>query len=205
MTCGVPQGSVLGPLLFNLIMDDLSSDLAASGIEHAFYADDLTLINIGSIASSTSVLQHGLDILSNWCNRYYMEVNASKTVSTVFNTKGSSPPITLTYRGVNLKHEPNPKLLGVTFQNSKGFARHADSIHNATELPLLRISAISDTRWGGHTPILRCFALALVDTRLLYASPAWWGPPPRTHPNQSSKARSRCPHHDEKRRRPCRS
>ena len=42
-TPGVPQGTVLQPLPFNIFMESLSVELDQSGAEHYFYADDLTI------------------------------------------------------------------------------------------------------------------------------------------------------------------
>ena len=43
LTCGVPQGSVLGPVFFNLYTTSLSSFISASSISHLLYADDTQL------------------------------------------------------------------------------------------------------------------------------------------------------------------
>ena len=61
---GVPQGSILGPLLFNLFIDDVSCRLSA---RHLLYADDMKLFHCISTISDCLCLQQNLDILSEWC------------------------------------------------------------------------------------------------------------------------------------------
>ena len=74
MTCGVPQSTVLGPVFFNIMMDTLSEELTREGIDHYFYADDLTLVASGD--SRQQILQRGLDIIASWCDTHFMCVNS---------------------------------------------------------------------------------------------------------------------------------
>jgi hypothetical protein len=77
---GVPQGSVLGPLLFVLFIDDIGI-ICSSDVTHQLFADDLKLytsVVSGSISSVSSNLQESLDKLCVWCNTWQLSVNISK-------------------------------------------------------------------------------------------------------------------------------
>ncbi|KNH07224.1 Tbingi protein [Perkinsela sp. CCAP 1560/4] len=94
-TCGVPQGTVLGPLLFNIFMEDLSADLNRSGALHYFYADDLTIVARGR--DRELVLNQALDMLSHWSRTHFMDVNVGKTNVCHFRSRRDAP--VLRYRG----------------------------------------------------------------------------------------------------------
>ena len=64
VNAGVPEGSILGPLLFLSDMNDLSGDLSS---ETKFFADDTSLFNVvHDINTSTKKLKNDLKKVSNW-------------------------------------------------------------------------------------------------------------------------------------------
>ena len=67
---GVPQGSVLGPLLFLLFINDIGDKFQSNFL---LYADDLKIFS-----TNTNIVQKDLDVLSNWCDEWQMEVSPSK-------------------------------------------------------------------------------------------------------------------------------
>ena len=81
MLSGVPQGSILGPILFLLFINDLPSAAQHSTID--IYADDTTLSLSSDVtnglAAMSSALQQDLDDVSRWSTAKKRVTNASKT------------------------------------------------------------------------------------------------------------------------------
>jgi len=75
---GVPQGSVLGPILFLLFINDIT-DISDSSTKCSLFADDLKMYSsIDTIADSSS-LQIALDRLALWSETWQSNVNVNKT------------------------------------------------------------------------------------------------------------------------------
>ncbi|CAM5110189.1 unnamed protein product [Natator depressus] len=75
VTSGVPQGSVLGPILFNLFITDLGTK---SGSVLIKFADDTKLGGIANLEKDRDTLQEDLDDLVNWSNSNRMKFNSEK-------------------------------------------------------------------------------------------------------------------------------
>ena len=78
MLSGVPQGSVLGPLLFLLFINDLESDVRNIILK---FADDTKVFGKVNAAADGLQLQEDLNRLCDWANRWQMEFNVAKCVT----------------------------------------------------------------------------------------------------------------------------
>ena len=82
VTCGVPQGSIFGPLLFMLYVNDMAS---AVGCKLLIYADDSALIASGkNIADIETTLSSELEYVSNWLIDNKLSLHLGKTQSILF-------------------------------------------------------------------------------------------------------------------------
>ena len=125
---GVPQGSVLGPLLFLIYINDLENGIKS---KIKFFADDTMLFSIvDNAALSADELNHDLQIISNWAHQWKMSFNpeASKqAIEILFSQKKTNvnhPP--LFFNGTMVVTKPFHKHLGLILDSKLTFIEHVN-------------------------------------------------------------------------------
>ena len=122
VSCGVPQGSILGPLLFLLFINDLP--LYTSNVSTDMYADDTTLSDVQiSLEAIERNLQIALNALQVWCKNNGMVLNSTKTKVMLITTNQkrqrlNKDGLDLHYKADTLQTVTNDKILGVFVDNN---------------------------------------------------------------------------------------
>ena len=88
VTCGVPQGSILGPLFFLVYINDLSSAIKRSQLK--LFADDTTIYySSKNVIALQNVIQQDLLNVAQWCDSNALTINMNKTKLMLFGTRAS--------------------------------------------------------------------------------------------------------------------
>ena len=124
---GVPQGSVLGPLLFLIYINDIV-DLVQSNIK--LFADDTTLyLTVEHPATAGRIINSDLESINGWANDWLITFNAQKTDSMLISRKTVSPDHpSLIFQGHTLHEVNSHRHLGLTFRNDLRWSDHIASI-----------------------------------------------------------------------------
>lgn len=138
---GVPQGSVLGPLLFLIYINDLPQYL--NDIRTKLFADDTTLIFANEqIESSISACKNGLRLLIEWCDHNYLYVNWSKTFAMIVSNKRLDIPSYIECNGFKIEVVSKFKLLGVVLDQKLSFLDHVCAVGKAINSKLFAIKKL---------------------------------------------------------------
>ena len=169
---GVPQGGVLSPLLFNLYLRNIPQPPA--GIELVSYADDCTILTTGNHIPQLSQQLNGyLHTVSEWLKDQYLELSPGKSSATLFTlwTHETNHPLEIAIDNTQVPINKNPKILGVTFDPTLTFHRHATNIKNKLQARNNVLKTIAGSTWGKDKETLSLTYKAIGRPIANYAAP----------------------------------
>ena len=129
--CSVPQGSVLGPILFLIYINDIPLADSKHVSYSSLFADDLSTLFIfkkpGKIASA---IKRYLESLVKWLFKWRLKMNASKCSYTIFSGSGSrnNTRFDLNINKGKIPYSHNPLFLGIHFDEFLNFRVHTQNL-----------------------------------------------------------------------------
>ena len=142
--CGVPQGSILGPLFFLVYVNDLKDVLRSNNYQ--LYADDTVIYCSSTSFEEASIgLQKVLDKFGDWCSENALTINVKTTKVMAFGSKNNikkDKGNILKLNGETISHVPTFKFLGVFLDQTLNFRHHLDMLINTINFKLNLFSKI---------------------------------------------------------------
>ena len=135
INCGVPQGSILGPMLFLIYVNDLSS--VVKKCKYQLYADDTVIYNVSNdINISAQEVQQDLDRFIKWCTGNALTINIKKSKYVCYGLKSQTRKIqnhSLFMNGIKLDKVSSYKYLGIQLDMNLTFHKYLqDCIQRAS-------------------------------------------------------------------------
>ena len=163
---GVPQGSILGPVLFLIYMNNLSAVTTVS--KSLLFVDDTKCFNHVSNTHDTTTLQCDLDSIARWSIQSSLKFNVSKTIHLSFKSK-----IATTYKLLDdpIITNTTHKDLGIILSTDLSWNHHHEYITSKAYrmLGLLRRTLSKSS----NISVKKLLYLSLVRSQITYGSPIW--------------------------------
>eukprot|EP00660_Eupelagonema_oceanica_P019417 gene19417-biopygen42347 len=185
---GFPQGTVLGPIFWDMYLDDIV-DALREGVPKEFrlevvlYADDITcLLHSPELPGLYKQGQRVLANLARWEAGNDALVSVEKTTATVFSLlqrplpEAERPRLLYNDRAYSpeagtpttVEYAQNPKMLGLIFDETLNFKAHCTYLHGKLQQSAAVTARLSGKSWGCDRSTLRGCHLAYVQSKLEY-------------------------------------
>ena len=160
---GTPQGSVISPLLFLLMVNDI--DEPTNGVKLSLFADNSAVWKSGSnLAALTRDIQRYLNRLTAFFERQGFELPAQKMVAIVFTRRQHfrCNDVKLTVDGYPIKVENIVKFLDVIFDKALTWSPHLEQVVARCNIRLNLLKIMAGTRLGASKDVLLLVYKALI-------------------------------------------
>ena len=187
VTSGVPQGSVLGPLLFLIYINDLPNSIN-QGTSVRLFADDCALYRQIQTCQDSKILQEDLNRLQLWENRWLMNFNASKCFKLSITNKRK--PLLTSYKvhDTVLTEQKSAKYLGLIFDNKLTWNKHINAITKKAD----GARAFINRNLRSAPPLIKSRCITTMVRPILEYACEVWDPHTQSNINALERVNRRC-------------
>ena len=172
LSYGVPQGSILGPLLFVLYINDLPQCLVRSNI--SMYADDTVIYTTGSRPDDVMMkIQEDIQRVEQWMKSNQLVLNLTKTKSLLFGTAqklAGATDFNILIQGKEIDRVSNFCYLGVTLDENLSWKEHVGEVFKKVNK---RLGLLGRIRSCLTIQAAKCIYNCLILPVLSYTETAW--------------------------------
>jgi ribonuclease HI/exonuclease III len=168
---GLPQGSVLSPILFVIYTIDLFG-LFPRNIIIIMYADDLLIYIIcRDLVTGMKIMESTNEILINWLTNSHLQLCSAKSSFLIFSKLKSKNLIKhMKFGTENIARVQHTTVLGIVIDENLTWTRHIEKLHNACHKALNIIKATCKVRWGADPSTALLLYKSLIRSKIEYCS-----------------------------------
>jgi ribonuclease HI len=165
---GTAQGSIISPLLFLIMINDLAENINNSNI--SLFADDTAIFKSNrNIKLLESTIQENLNKIQKWCDKNGFKISKEKTVAILFTKSSKKFNVNITLQNNSIKLVDSAKFLGVIFDKKLTWQPHIDYIVTKCKKRINLLRSTSGTNWGASTKALLTIYRTLIRPIIEYA------------------------------------
>ncbi|CAH2080329.1 unnamed protein product, partial [Iphiclides podalirius] len=172
MTRGCIQGSACGPVLWNIILDELLDIGLPVGCHIQAFADDVLLVaTAGSVSELETITNSSLSRIVDWGSSVKLSFGPAKTRMIAFTPKAKTAVITMS--GQRLAFSPDLKYLGVVLDEKLLFGRHVRYVIDKARRIFNALCMFSRPTWGAHPENISTIYRQVIEPTVTYAAGIW--------------------------------
>ena len=172
---GSPQGGVLSPLIWNIIIDELLSSFKNRAVKVIGYADDVLLYVVGKdVTTLGRLIQEALDEVTGWGDENGLTFNPLKTQAVIFTLgwRSPSPPL-VEMDGVALEYSNTMTYLGICIHRNLRWHRHVKQRVDKGRALLMKCKNVINQKWGLTPKKMEWIYKAIVRPKITYGAVVW--------------------------------
>lgn len=173
ITCGVPQGSVLGPTLWNVLYDGLLRTHLPTGVEYLAFADDVAIVaKARDSIRLEQLLASAVQVVQDWLAQTGLSLSAQKCEVMIITNTRTHNELNLVIDSHQVTSSSCIKYLGIHIDNKWRFSEHAKTVAAKAGKAVQCLSRILPNI-SAAKPTKRKLLSNVAHAIMLYGSPFW--------------------------------
>ena len=173
ITSGVPQGSVLGPLLWNIVYDGLLGQILSEGVSIVAFADDVALVVVAKRIEEVQYIgEQAIEVVAEWLNSHGLSLAAEKTEAVLISRTKKRQYVTFQVENKTIRSVDAIKYLGITIDARLSFREHILNAGKKASETANVLAGIMPNIGGPKQP-RRTLLSSVVSSVILYGAPIW--------------------------------
>jgi hypothetical protein len=175
-TRGTPQGGVISPLLWLIVINNILLQFKEKGIKMIAYADDVVILITGKdLPTIRDLMERALREIADWARENGLGVNPEKTELVLFTRKYKIPDFNPPkMEGKVLKLSKETKYLGITLDSKRSWERNVEERMKKGINAYYACKKLFGNRWDLRPYVIHWMYAAIVRPIITYGALVWW-------------------------------